>query len=350
MGEVVLPPLRSVLRGNPEVVAEDLGGDRVRMSGARGEAPPPDLKVSVTEIGGFRQEVTVLLTGLDPEAKAELLRAQHADALERSGLPVPQSIEWTLARTDHPDAATQEEATARLTLVARDENPTTVGRAFSNLLVEFALGSIPGFFSSSPPGEASVYGRFRPEFVPQTVPTHRVHVDGETLTIDPPLDTLPLEATDLDEHRPAPAASVTGASASSGPEAGETAAGTVTLPLGRLFGGRSGDKGGTANVGLWARTDRTWAWLRDELTIDRLRQLLPEFADAAIDRVELPNLRAVNFVIHGALGEGVAYGARFDPQAKGIAEWLRSRHITVPEELAADTSLDGFFTEGGERA
>lgn len=318
----------------------DLGEDRVRMSGVRGEAPPPQVKVSVTEIGGFRQEITVLLTGLDPEAKAELVRTQFDDALAWAGLPVPEKMEWTLARTDHADGATQEEATARLTLVARDENPKTVGRAFSNLLVEFALGSIPGFFSAGPPGEASVYGRFRPEFVDQAVPTHRVHIGETTVEIAPPEEVLALERTELDEHSPArPGAAAT--------PAAEAAAGDddmVTLPLGRLFGGRSGDKGGTANVGLWARTDATWEWLRTEITTDRFRELLPEFADLAIDRVELPNIRALNFVAHDALGEGVAYGARFDPQAKGIAEWLRARHITATAALAQQTSLDGFFT------
>lgn len=318
----------------------DLGEDRVRMSGVRGEAPPPQVKVSVTEIGGFRQEITVLLTGLDPEAKAELVRTQFDDALAWAGLPVPEKMEWTLARTDHADGATQEEATARLTLVARDEDPKTVGRAFSNLLVEFALGSIPGFFSAGPPGEASVYGRFRPEFVDQAVPTHRVHIGETTVEIAPPEEVLALERTELDEQSPArPGAAAT--------PAAEAAAGDgdmVTLPLGRLFGGRSGDKGGTANVGLWARTDATWEWLRTEITTDRFRELLPEFADLAIDRVELPNIRALNFVAHDALGEGVAYGARFDPQAKGIAEWLRARHITVPVALAHQTSLDGFFT------
>lgn len=331
------------------IALTDLGADRVHMSGVRGEAPPPDVKVSVTEIGGFRQEFTVLLTGLDPEAKAELVRAQFDDALDRAGLSVPQRMEWTLARTDHADAPAQEEATARLTLVARDENPKTVGRAFSNLLVEFALGSIPGFFSAAPPGEASVYGRFRPEFVAQSVPAHRVHVDGTTLEIEAPADVRTLEPTPLDEHSPEPSDAVPASAPA--PEASGGEADMVTVPLGRLFGGRSGDKGGTANIGLWARTDRSWQWLRTELSTDRFRELLPEFAPQAIDRVELPNLRALNFVVHDALGEGVAYGARFDPQAKGLAEWLRARHITVPASLAEQTGLDGYFTaENGAHA
>ena len=103
--------------------------------------------------------------------------------------------------------------------------------------------------------------------------------------------------------------------------------------LGVLAGARSGDKGGSANVGVWVRTDQQWRWLSHMLTTEKLRELLPETRDLEISRYLLPNLRAVNFVIEGILGEGVAYQARFDPQAKGLGEWLRSRYVDIPEEL-----------------
>jgi hypothetical protein len=61
--------------------------------------------------------------------------------------------------------------------------------------------------------------------------------------------------------------------------------------------------------------------------------LLPETTDLAMSRHLLPKLRAMNFVVEGILGEGVAYNARFDPQAKGLGEWLRSRHIDIPEAI-----------------
>ncbi len=100
-----------------------------------------------------------------------------------------------------------------------------------------------------------------------------------------------------------------------------------------IAGARSGDKGGSANVGVWVRADEQWRWLAHTLTVDKLRELLPETADLPVTRHLLPNLRAVNFVIEGILGQGVAYQARFDPQAKGLGEWLRSRHLDIPEEL-----------------
>jgi hypothetical protein len=103
--------------------------------------------------------------------------------------------------------------------------------------------------------------------------------------------------------------------------------------LGVFLGARSGDKGGDANLGVWARDADGHRWLSTELTVDRLRELLPEAKDLDIERHPLPNLRAVNFVLHGLLGLGVAASTRFDPQAKALGEWLRSRMVDVPEVI-----------------
>ena len=112
----------------------------------------------------------------------------------------------------------------------------------------------------------------------------------------------------------------------------------MRLPLGTLIGARSGDKGGNANVGLWARSDEAWAWLDAELTLDRFRALLPEAADLAVERHAFANLRALNFVVVGLLGEGVASSTRPDPQAKGLGEYLRSRLVDIPARLVPASS------------
>ena len=289
------------------------GPDRVRISGVRGEPPPPTLKVSLNSIGGFRNEMTLVLTGLDIEAKAELVRRQ----LESSITVRPAQMEWTLARTDHVDADTEETASALLRCVVRDPDPANVGRKFSSAAVELALSSYPGFHATSPPGDGQVYGVFRPAFVAAgDVPHVAVHADGTRVDIAPATQTLeltPVPPFALPEPLPF----------------GETR----RVPLGTIAGARSGDKGGSANVGVWVRTDPQWRWLVHALTVDKLRELLPETADLPVTRHVLPNLRAVNFVIEDVLGEGVAYQARFDPQAKALGEWLRSRHIEIPEEL-----------------
>jgi hypothetical protein len=110
----------------------------------------------------------------------------------------------------------------------------------------------------------------------------------------------------------------------------------VRAPLGAIFGARSGDKGGNANVGVWARSARAYAWLAAFLDAERFRELLPETAALEVRRFELPNVWALNFVVVGLLGEGVASCVRRDAQAKSLGEFLRSRLVDLPEALLAD--------------
>jgi hypothetical protein len=180
-----------------------------------------------------------------------------------------------------------------------------------------ALASYPGFHTTTPPSEGQVYGVFTAGYVAAgDVPHTAVHADGSRADIAPAAETLelaPVGPFALPEPLlPGP---------------------TKRAPLGLIAGARSGDKGGSANVGLWVRTDEQFRWLVHAMTVDKLRDLLPEAADLKVTCHVLPNLRAVNFVIEGILGEGVAYQARFDPQAKGIGEWLRSRVVDIPESL-----------------
>ncbi|OBK40557.1 exopolyphosphatase [Mycobacterium sp. 1245111.1] len=305
---------------NPDVTARmdtislaSDGADRVRISGVTGEAPPPTLKVSLNSIGGFRNATTFVLTGLDIDAKADLVRRQLESALSVK----PAELEWTLARTDHADADTEQAASALLSCVVRDPDPANVGRQFSSAAVELALASYPGFTVTAPPGDGQVYGVYTPGYVDAAeVPHTAVHADGTRVEIACATDTLELQPAAVPPlPDPLPA----------GP--------TQRVPLGRIAGARSGDKGGSANVGVWVRTEEQWRWLANTLTVELLRELLPETANLPVTRHLLPNLRAVNFVIEEILGQGVAYQARFDPQAKGLGEWLRSRHVDIPEGL-----------------
>jgi len=287
------------------------GPDRVAVSGVRGEPPPPTLKVSLNYLGGYRNQVEFVLTGLDIDAKAALLRAQLAGV-------VPEDAEWTLARTDHADAATEEQASAMLRCVVRGRDAKAVGRAFSGAAVELALASYPGFHLTAPPGDAQPYGVFTAGYIDRAEVAQVAILPDGTSTgriIDPPA-TKALEPA---EHAIVP---------------GWMGVGPVRrVPLGLVAGARSGDKGGDANIGVWVIDAATWPWLAATLTVDLLRELLPEAAGLSVHRYVLPNLHAVNFVIEGILGAGVAAAARFDPQAKALGEWLRSRHVDVPEAL-----------------
>jgi hypothetical protein len=310
----------------PDVVAHfdtirlsDAGPDRVLVEGVRGTPPPPALKVGVSTLAGYRNAMTFVLCGLDIEAKAALVRAQMVDAVGKDGL------EFVLARTDHPDADTEETASALLHVHVNDPDARRAGRAFSQAAVELALASYPGCTLTGPPGDATPVGVFTAESLPQSEVAHTaVLPSGDHVPIPPGKEGSPSNALRI-----------------KGVPSFRASFRARRVPLGTVAGARSGDKGGDANLGVWARNDESFGWLRDFLTVDRLRQLLPETAalaidqtaPPAIDRYELPNLRALNFVVHGLLGRGVAASTRFDPQAKALGEWLRSRLVEVPEEL-----------------
>ncbi|MEU9640455.1 acyclic terpene utilization AtuA family protein [Streptomyces sp. NPDC048188] len=288
------------------------GPDRVRVEGVRGEAPPPTLKVGLNRLGGFRNEVAFVLTGLDVEAKAALVRDQMEPALGKVA-----DVRWDLVRTDRPDAPTEETASALLRLVVRDADQQAVGRALSGAAIELALAGYPGFHVLAPPGKGAPYGVFDAVHVPQDTVEHvAVLPDGRRVAVPPARDTAVLHAV---PEPPLPPPLPPGP--------------VRRAPLGLVAGARSGDKGGDANVGVWARTEDAWRWLAHELTGDRFRELIPEARDLPVTRHRLPNLRALNFVVEGILGEGVAAQARFDPQAKALGEWLRSRHLDIPECL-----------------
>ena len=286
------------------------GPDRVAITGVRGEPPPPELKVSLNTLGGYRNQVEFVLTGLDIDAKAALVQSQLAGAL-------PADVRWELARTDRADAVTEEQASATLRCVARGSDAKAIGRIFSGAAVELALASYPGFHLTGPPGDAQPYGVFTAAYLDRAeVSQVAMLPDGSRAIVVGPPATKPLEPVEPPAGR---------AWRNDGP--------ARRVPLGAVAGSRSGDKGGDANVGVWARDADAWPWLAATLTEDKLRELLPEAAALPVTRYLLPNLHAVNFVIGGLLGEGVAAAARFDPQAKAVGEWLRARYLEVPEEL-----------------
>lgn len=302
------------------------GPDRVRISGVRGTPPPPTTKVCLNHLGGHRNEMTFVLTGLGVEAKAEAVKTQMEAAF--GGAP-PSRLEWTLIGSAAPDPATQGEATVLLRCAVLDPDPDKVGRTFSNAAVELALAGYPGFTMTSPPGKGSPYGVYTPAFVPNEVVEHvAVTSEGTRIPIPPALVTAVQPAG----HGVAAGAVEAAPGTAENPLPGARGP-MVRAPLGRVAGARSGDKGGDANIGVWARTAAQWAWLEPFLTVGRFRELLPETRDHPVQRHVLPNLRAVNFVVEGLLQEGVSASTRFDPQGKALGEWLRSRLVDIPEAV-----------------
>ncbi len=300
---------------NPDVVARfdtltltAEGPDRVRIAGTRGGAAPADLKVTVNYPGGYRNTARFQLAGLDLDAKADFAAATARDAL--------RGFDDVDIRRDRD----------RLVVTVRGADEAQIGRGFFTALAGTALSSYPGLYLDDASPRATAYGVYWPGLVPADhAPASVVTGDGNRIDVpEPPREPIGPAPT---PDQPAGVATNPGE--------------TVTAPLGRLAGARSGDKGGDANVGFWARSDRAWDWLRTALTIDWLRDCLPESADLAISRYELANLRAVNFVVHGLLGDGVAASTRPDPQAKSLGEVLRAVPMQIPAALAQGWSPDG---------
>jgi hypothetical protein len=300
--------------------------DRVRVSGVRGSAPPEQLKVCVNELGGHRNQMEFVLTGLDIDEKAAWIRTQLEARLADNP---PASVTWSLGSRPVADADTEEAASCLLRAVVKDPSADVVGKPFTAAAVELALASYPGFTLTAPPGRGSPYGIYRPAYVDRSEVTETVHLpDGTSVVVDQAqgssADPLVTEA--------APTAPL--------PRSDSP---TRSVPLGTFVHARSGDKGGDANVGLWVGgrrmgerddlRDQRVAWLLHLVTPGHVRQLVPEAVELEVEVYSLPNLGGVNVLIRGLLGDGVAASTRFDPQAKALGEWLRSRLVHVPQEL-----------------
>jgi hypothetical protein len=311
---------------NPDVTTlldtvelREVGRDRVSVSGVRGEAPPERLKVCVNELGGFRNTVEFVLTGLDIDAKADWVREQLTPSLTAS------EVAWTRTALPPADADTEEGASCLLRCTVKDARPDPVGRGFTSAAVELALASYPGFTMTAPPAPAAPYGLYRAEYVDRSAVTHTVvHADGRREVVADPTEFG--GGDDRDSLRPSPY-----------PAPRDSL--TRRAPLGSFVHARSGDKGGDANLGLWVmhdgseKYDARVTWLTKLITPRKVRELLPEAADLDVEVHVLPNLGGVNVLIRGLLGDGVAASTRFDPQAKGLGEWMRSRVVHIQEGL-----------------
>jgi hypothetical protein len=306
------------------VSVEQLEADQVRVSGTRGRAPNGLTKLSLTYDGGYRNSVTIGLTGRHLTKKLAWLRS----AVERAvGAPETfDAFRWTVLGPVSEVDGDQAEVSAWVVITARDAERHKVGRTcFADRIVQLATNNVPGFYLSAPPQSEQQFGVQWPCLVEKRHVQPRVSLDGEA-----PVD---IGWQSWEESVPLllPVDSFAPAVQQGGP--------VVRAPLGDLVGTRSGDKGGVANLGVWARSPAIYAWLRATLTPDSLRTLIPEAADLRIDRHEFPNLLGLNFILVGFLEDGVSSCTRIDPQGKGLGEYLASRTVDVPAALVPETDL-----------
>ncbi len=300
------------------------GPERVRITGAKGLPPTQTAKVSLNVQGGSRNSMTLYLTGLDIEKKAQIIEETLLDSLGGEGQFA--RIETQLTRVDKPDPRSNEEAWAYYRISVMDPDPKKAGRFFSSKIIEQALATIPGFTSAAPPGAGDPAIVHWPTLLPWRHVRQTVHMAGKEITIDPvvPSQVQPRPPVEGAPIPPIPSGD------------------TVFVPLGRVFGARSGDKGGNANLAVWSRTAEAYAFLRHFLTQYRLGELLPDLAGYPIERYELPNVWALNFYIIGLLDDGAASSLRSDPQAKTLGEYLRAKRIDMPKKIVPPGVLKTF--------
>ena len=315
---------------NPDVISHfdtleinQIGPDRVRVSGCRGSNPPGKHKVCINLATGYRNGMDLVLTGIDIEAKAKTI----TDTLFHSvgGKDQFDEVSVNLYRTDKKNPNSNEEAMATLSISVKSRNPDLVGRLFSAKIIELSLANYPGFFSAGTGKKPGPVISYWPALIDSKHIKEYVHVDGKTLEIEPtsqfqfeesyyqkqPVTIEPAPQGEMDE-----------------------------ISFGRLFGARSGDKGGCANIGVWAKTDLAFSFLYNFLSVEKIKELMPDLNKFSIDRYELPNINSLNFYIHGILEDGVSSNNRMDGQAKSLGEYLRSKTISVPKIIIEEIKND----------
>ena len=214
---------------------------------------------------------------------------------------------------------------ALLTIAARDEDESKTGEKFYAAVEEIGLSTYPSYEIVKASPAATTVLEYWPGTVAKKWIDQRVVIGNRVTSIAPAPDGADFEP-------PAPPAPI---------EAAVADGDTREIPLGRVFGARSGDKGGIANLGLWAGSEEAYVWLVEFLSVDRLKEIFPEAVAHKVDRYELPNLLSVNFVIHGLLDQGCATTLRtWDPQAKYLCEEVRAVLVPIPVSLGSG---------GGER-
>ena len=311
---------------NPDVIShfdtlkiEEIEKDRVYVSGCRGSSPPKNHKVCINLAGGFRNGMEIILTGLDIEEKAKVF----TDALFNSvgGQDQFDEVSIQLHRTDKEDPSSNEESMASLVISVKSMNPDLVGRLFSAKIIELALANIPGFFAQGGVKSNGPVIVYWPALIDSKHIKEKVHIDNREIEITPTsqmdfedmyYQKEPVEIEEIDIKN------------------------EKSIFFGDIYGTRSGDKGGCANLGVWAKNSKSYAFLNKFLSVKKLKELLPDLKNFNIERYELSNINSLNFYIHDILEDGVSSNNRKDSQAKSLGEYLRAKVIKVPNSILGD--------------
>ncbi|KXJ85752.1 hypothetical protein Micbo1qcDRAFT_102987, partial [Microdochium bolleyi] len=285
---------------------EQVGEDHVRVSGVRGLPPPPTTKVGITGLAGWQAEYHVYLVGLNIEEKCRWTEEQIRYELGPELLKKFTTLKFMQNGSSVADARNQDVATVdfRIFAQSRDRDLLRIHNPkgfFRKSMVTFLM-SCPGasLGNDMRQAEGKPYFEYHPALLPQSAIPQRVHIladDGSSASkaIDIPLAP---EFKTYDRQQPS--------YETSNPLPLDSWGETVRAPLGLIVLGRSGDKCSDCNVGFFVKHDDEWDWLRSLMTVCKIRELLGPEEDKGkpIDRFEMPNIKAVHFLLHDHLDRG----------------------------------------------
>ncbi|KAM0277045.1 hypothetical protein ACHAQH_006115 [Verticillium albo-atrum] len=311
-----------------DVVMEQVGPDRVQVSGICGAPPPDTTKLAIFYKGGYEMQFLVNATGYAIDQKFKLFEKQIRRRIGEEAQAEFDALHFQRIGAPASDPQDQNSSTVYFRIFAQATNPQTlalVGQAFKDI----SLRHFSGFHSSLDFRTAvpRPYLAYWPSLWRQSDLDERVYfidangdIKGDHKVTKPP-KYEPLQArASYDTASPSP-------SVLQGDMRG--------VRLGDVALGRSGDKGSNLNFGLFVHRPDEWEWLRSYMSVDRVRALLGDElrSDFAVERVEFPGIFAVHFVVYGILGRGVSSSHRLDGFGKGFIDYFRDKVVQVPVGL-----------------
>jgi hypothetical protein len=306
------------------------GPDRVTVSGAKGEPPPEKLKVSASFTHGYRAFGRLIVSGPDSLAKANLVAEATWESSGGRELYEDTATQFLAWNATHPPLTDSEPSEVLVQLAVRDADEAKINGRFGVQVVPRVLGTVPGITylaDQGRPRASEVVGYWPALISRERVPMRVVVGDDEvdvpvTSAASPPrLGPQPQAPPERGAPAPRPAVPA--------PDGGSV----VTVALSRLCLARSGDKGDTANVGVIARSPAVYAWMVDHITPEFVQARFGEMVKGGVERSEVPNLLAVNFLLHESLGGGGTLSLLVDAQGKTYAQYLLAAPVEVPEAL-----------------
>ena len=325
---------------------EDESKNRVRVSGVKGAPPPPTTKLAVFYRSGYQCELLLNSTGYATAKKFALQEAQLRGKLKEFGvLDKFDILDFQWVGRPEPNPSCQLASTTYLRIFAQSQDRDAIAKILPawgwNAMQHFSGESVmkmspkeghtnimSGFHSSQDFRTAmpKEFLGFYPAVISQNELNESVNIISKTgnvhrSLVGPPKKTEPIgKRANSETESPVDLSSF-----------GET----VTAPLGDVALARSGDKGANVNFGVYVHSEEEWGWLRTFMTRAKMQELMGSSWEDwfFIERCEMPDIKAVHFVIYGPLGRGVSSSKILDALGKGFADFIRDRQIPIPKTL-----------------